>query len=387
MVVAQTEVGRDLALAGDTAPRTPYLHIDLDVIEDGYRRLESALPSTTIYYAVKANPEPEVLRALDRLGANFDCASIYEIEQCLTLGIEPHRLSFGNTIKKRTDIAAAHRLGVPLYAFDSVGELEKLAEAAPGSRVMCRMLVSCDGAEWPLSRKFGCEQEMATDLLLMAARAGLRPCGLSFHVGSQQTDPGQWDAAVAAAAEVFATCRRGGLELTLLNLGGGFPAQYRSERPEVESYGQRITAALQRAFGADVPDTIVEPGRGIAGDAGVIVSEVVLVSRKAYGEERRWVYLDVGVFGGLPETLDESIRYRISTPHDSGPCGPVVLAGPTCDSMDVLYEDAGYELPLALRDGDRVWIHGTGAYTATYSSVAFNGFPPLATVVRRGAPA
>ena len=137
-------------------------------------------------------------------------------------------------------------------------------------------------------------------------------------------------------------------------------------------------AAMTKHFGNDLPTMLVEPGRGIAGDAGTIEAEVVLISKKGYGDERRWVYLDIGKFGGLPETMGEAIQYRIKTPRDGGPTGPVILAGPTCDEVDVLYEKSDYRLPLDLQIGDRVQIFATGAYTTTYSSVGFNGFPPLA---------
>jgi len=138
-----------------------------------------------------------------------------------------------------------------------------------------------------------------------------------------------------------------------------------------------INRAVERHFGNRMPQLIIEPGRGMTGDAGVIQTEVVLISEKGYGETRRWVFLDIGKFGGLAETMDESIQYRIRTRHDGTETGPVILAGPTCDSADVLYDKADYRLPLALRIGDKIEIHATGAYTTSYSAVGFNGFPPL----------
>ncbi|MHB8691447.1 MAG: type III PLP-dependent enzyme [Solirubrobacteraceae bacterium] len=368
-------VGRFIAQAD---PSTPYLIVDLDVIADRYHGLRAALPESEIYYAVKANPAPEVLRVLDGLGSSFDCASIFEIEQCLAIGIDPGRLSFGNTIKKRADIAAAYCGGVDLYAFDSAAELQKLAAAAPGARVFCRILMNGDGADWPLSRKFGCEPDMARDLLLRAQDLGLQPYGLSFHVDSQQRDLTQWEAAIAQVARLFEELADHRIELELVKLGGGLPACYRSPAPSVEAHGAAIMDAMRSHF-VELPRMIIEPGRGIAGDAGVIVAEVVLVSTKSYGDERRWVYLDIGTFGGLPETIGEAIKYRLSTAHDGGLDGPVVLAGPTCDSLDILYDEADYRLPLELDVGDRVLIHGAGAYTTSYCSVGFNGFPPLAS--------
>ena len=358
-------------------PPTPCLVVDLDVIAHNYKRLKKAMPLVQVYYAVKANPASEVLQVLDGLGSSFDAASIYEIEQCLALGIAPARLSFGNTIKKEGDIAAAHRRGVNLYAFDSVAEVDKLAHAAPGARVFCRIFMTGEGADWPLSRKFGCDIDMARDLLIRARDLGLDPHGVSFHVGSQQRDLGQWDIAVGKTKMLFTALTEQGIELKLINLGGGFPAKYRSRIPAIDAYAGAIMKAMTDHFGNNLPQMIVEPGRGIAGDAGVIQAEVVLISTKSYDENRRWVYLDIGKFGGLPETMGEAIQYRLKTPRDGGPKGPVVLAGPTCDEVDVLYDKAGYQLPLALQVGDKVQILAAGAYTSTYSSVGFNGFPPL----------
>ncbi len=359
-------------------PPSPCLVVDLDVIAENYRQLAKALPLVHIYYAVKANPAPEILTVLRGLGSNFDAASIYEIEECLKLGITPSQLSFGSTIKKRDHIARAFAHGVNLFAFDCMGELEKLAIAAPGARVFCRILMSGEGADWPLSRKFGCEIDMASDLILKARDLGLDPHGVSFHVGSQQRDLSQWDVALGKTKMLFTALNDAGIELRMINLGGGFPARYRSAVPAIDAYADAIMAAMTKHFGNDLPTMLVEPGRGIAGDAGTIEAEVVLISKKGYGDERRWVYLDIGKFGGLPETMGEAIQYRIKTPRDGGPTGPVILAGPTCDEVDVLYEKSDYRLPLDLQIGDRVQIFATGAYTTTYSSVGFNGFPPLA---------
>ncbi len=358
-------------------PGSPCLVVDLDVVEQSYLAMSRALEPAQIFYAVKANPAPKILRLLARRGAAFDVASRGEIDLCLSLGIDPARLSYGNTAKKQADIAYAYDKGVRLFAFDSESELEKLAVAAPGSAVFCRILVSNDGAEWPLSRKFGCAGPMAIELLVKARALGLDPCGLSFHVGSQQTDLSQWERVLDQVAALAAELAARGVPLRVLNLGGGFPSRYRQDVPSIEVYGAAVMAAVRRSFPVGLPELIVEPGRGIVGDAGVIEAEVVLVSTKEAGDPRRWVYLDVGKFSGLAETMDEAIKYRLVTPHDGGPTGPVVLAGPTCDSVDILYDKSDYQLPLALKAGDKVRILSCGAYTTTYSSVAFNGFAPL----------
>ncbi|MEF2550435.1 type III PLP-dependent enzyme [Aurantimonas sp. A2-1-M11] len=362
-------------------PDGPCLIVDLDIVEDNFNAFRKALPDSAIFYAVKANPAPEVLKLLAGLGSNFDCASVAEIEMALEAGATPRRISYGNTIKKERDIARAHALGVSLFAVDCVEEVEKVARAAPGARVFCRVLTDGEGAEWPLSRKFGCVPAMAIDVLVHATALGLVATGVSFHVGSQQTDTGAWDAAIADARFVFEALAEKGIVLTLVNMGGGFPTRYLKDVPAAAEYGRAIFASLRKHFGNRLPETIIEPGRGMVGDAGVVKAEVVLVSRKSDTDANRWVYLDIGKFGGLAETMDEAIRYPIVTRHDGGATAPCVIAGPTCDSADVLYEKTPYPLPLALTVGDEVLIEGTGAYTTTYASVAFNGFEPLRSYV------
>jgi ornithine decarboxylase len=357
----------------------PCLVVDLDVVRENYQTFATAMPDSRVYYAVKANPAPELLALLASLGSCFDTASVAEIEMVLAAGAAPERISFGNTIKKERDVARAFALGVRLFAVDCQAEVEKIARAAPGSRVFCRFLFDCAGAEWPLSRKFGCDAEMAVDVLEHAHRLGLEAYGVSFHVGSQQNRTQAWDEALKSASSIFRACAERGISLSMVNLGGGFPTKYLKEVPAVKAYGRSIFRALRKHFGNRIPDTIIEPGRGMVGNAGLIEAEVVLVSKKSEQEEVRWVYLDIGKFGGLAETMDESIRYPIRTPRDGDLLAPCVLAGPTCDSADVMYEKRPYDLPVSLEIGDKVLIEGTGAYTATYSSVAFNGFEPLKT--------
>ena len=369
---ARREAGRDTG---------PCLVVDLDVVRDNYNAFAKALPDTRVFYAVKANPEPQVLKLLAELGSCFDTASVVEIEQSLAAGASPDRISYGNTIKKEKDIARAYALGIRLFAVDCEAEVEKIARAAPGSKVFCRILSNGAGAEWPLSRKFGCAPEMAPRVLEHAYRLGLSAHGVSFHVGSQQRNPKMWDGALKDAAKIFRDLAERGIHLSMVNLGGGFPTKYLKDIPAVKAYGQSIFRSLRKHFGNRIPETIIEPGRGMVGNAGMIEAEVVLVSKKADDDKVRWVYLDIGKFNGLAETMDEMIRYPIRTEQDGDDMGPCVLAGPTCDSVDVLYEKEPYFLPFSLEIGSKVLIEGTGAYTTTYSAVGFNGFPPLETHV------
>jgi ornithine decarboxylase len=357
----------------------PCLVVDLDVVRENYLAFAHALPDTRVFYAIKANPAPEVLSLLAGLGSCFDAASVAEIEMAFAAGATPDRISFGNTIKKERDIARAYEMGIRLFAVDCKAEVEKVARVAPDARVFCRILFDCAGAEWPLSRKFGCDPTMAVDVLEHAYRLGLEAHGVSFHVGSQQRRAQAWDQALKAASAIFRACAERGITLAMVNLGGGFPTKYIKDVPPVETYGRSIFRALRKHFGNAIPETIIEPGRGMVGNAGVIEAEVVLVSKKSEQDKLRWVYLDIGKFGGLAETMDEAIRYPIRTPRDGDKAGPCVLAGPTCDSVDVMYEKHPYDLPISLEIGDKLLIEGTGAYTSTYSAVGFNGFPPLRT--------
>ena len=355
----------------------PCLVVDLDVVRENYQSFAKALPDTKVYYAVKANPAPEILKLLAELGCCFDVASIAETHAALAAGATADRISYGNTIKKEREIADAFKLGVTLFAVDCEAEVEKVARAAPGSRVICRIHCDGSGAEWPLSRKFGCEPVYAADILELAHKKGLVPYGISFHVGSQQHNVEAWDRAIASTAAIFRTCTERGISLAIVNLGGGFPARYVRKTPKLESYGKAIFKALRKHFGNNLPNTFVEPGRGLVGNAGIIEAEVVLIAKRSPEDEVRWVYLDIGKFHGLAETIGESIRYPIRTTHDRDETAPCIIAGPTCDSVDVLYEKTPYPLPVSLAIGDKVLIEAAGAYTATYSSVGFNGYPPL----------
>jgi ornithine decarboxylase len=359
----------------NAALATPCLVMDLDRVAENYDAMREALPSARIYYAVKANPAAPILSLLADKGSCFDAASLTEIEMCLAAGAAPRDISFGNTVKKPSAIAAAHKHGVPLFAFDSEEELVKIAAHAPGAKVYCRIAVANVGAEWPLARKFGTTVERARALMHQAPTLGLVPHGLSFHVGSQQTGTAAYELAIAEVAMLFTDLRDAGLPVRMLNLGGGFPVRYQDDVPGTDVFGNAIMRSMVEAFGNDIPDMLIEPGRAIVANAGVVAAEAVLVCRRMPEDERRWVYLDIGRYGGLAETEGEAIRYRVTA--GTGQTGPVVLAGPSCDGVDVIYEKTPYRLPLDLAPGDRVLIHDTGAYVTTYASQSFNGFAPL----------
>lgn len=358
----------------------PTLVLDRRAVAQQYRALAAGLGRADIHYAVKANPAPEVLEVLIEEGSYFDAASRAEIELCLGLGAQPDHISFGNTIKRASDIAFAHQVGITLFAADAEEELEKISENAPGAQVYIRLLVGTTEADWPLSRKFGCAPDMASGLLAYARDLGLDPVGLSFHVGSQTKRPEMWAGTLDRVAGVWAQARADGFALSLINIGGGFPASYDETVQPAQPYAVKVMQMVEARFpGAET--VMAEPGRGMVAEAGMIAAEVLLVSRKSEDDLHRWVYLDIGKFSGLAETMDEAIRYQFVTDRDHEDTAPCILAGPSCDSADVLYENRPVPLPVGLRAGDRVIIRSCGAYTSSYASIGFNGFPPLDVVV------
>ncbi|RMA43930.1 type III PLP-dependent enzyme [Rhodophyticola porphyridii] len=358
----------------------PTLVLDIDRVEAQYHALAAGLSSADIHYAVKANPARQIIERLVALGSHFDAASRGEIELCLSLGADPAHISFGNTVKRASDIAFAHQAGIDIFAADAEEELEKIAENAPGAQVYIRLIVDASGADWPLTRKFGTSRDKAVRLMNMARDLGLAPVGVSFHVGSQTRKPEMWADTLDQVAAIWAEALDAGHDLSLVNIGGGFPAFYGDEIAHPTDYAAKVMEMVRARFG-DTPRVMAEPGRGLVAEAGVIAAEVLLVSRKSDDDLCRWVFLDIGKFSGLAETIDEAIRYQFTTDRDHEDTGPCILAGPSCDSADVLYEKRPVALPVGLKSGDRIVIRNCGAYTSSYSSVGFNGFPPLDVIV------
>jgi ornithine decarboxylase len=364
---------------------TPCVIVNLQTVKENYLRLRTLFPYSQLYYAVKANPDPAIVSLLAGMDSNFDIASRPELDMVLSLGVSPDRISYGNTIKKAKDIAYFYEKGVEMFATDSKEDLKNIAQNAPGAKIYVRILVeNSTTADWPLSRKFGCHPDMAYDLLILARDQGLVPGGISFHVGSQQRDIGQWDDAIAKTKYLFVSLEEDeGIRLSMINMGGGFPATYTQPTNDLSEYATEIQRYLIDDFGDDLPKIVLEPGRSLVGNSGILISEVVLVSRKNNTALNRWVYLDTGKFNGLIETMDESIKYPIVTSKDAPGTkeAEVIIAGPTCDSMDILYENYKYRLPVDLKIGDRLYFLSAGAYTASYASVGFNGFKPIKTYI------
>lgn len=376
--VSDTDWSRFLDFSKDLP--TPNIVVNLNTIKRNFLTLKDSFPYAKIFYAIKANPGEPVLQMLAEMGSNFDIASRYELDMISKFVNDPSRFSYGNTIKKSSDIKYFYEKGIRIFATDSKDDLKNIAKNAPGSKVYVRILVeNSDTADWPLSRKFGCHPDMAYNLLVQAKEQGLIPYGVSFHVGSQQRDIGAWNDAIAKVKYLFNSLEEENIKLQMIDMGGGFPATYVDPTNELSVYASEITRFLTEDFGDDLPEIILEPGRSLVGDSGILTSEVILASRKNNTALTRWVYIDAGKFNGLIETIDECIKYPVITTKDGDKEGEVIIAGPTCDSMDVMYETTKYKLPVTLKQGDRMYWLSTGAYTTTYASVAFNGFPPIQT--------
>ena len=266
----------------------PTLVIDTEAVARQYAALAQGLGKARIHYAVKANPAAEILQTLVALGSNFDAASRPEIEMCLNAGADASRVSFGNTVKRPSDIAWAHEIGITHFAADSEEELYKLAQHAPGAEVYIRLIVGSLHADWPLSRKFGCAFDKTPSLFRLAIELGLKPVGLSFHVGSQTRRAEMWSETLDQVAGVWHALKDEGFELSLLNIGGGFPAFYGQELDAPQNYASDVMRQIHDKFG-DIPSIMAEPGRGLVAEAGAIAAEVLLVSRKSDSGVHRWV--------------------------------------------------------------------------------------------------
>ena len=355
-------------------PASPALVFDLSSVEKNFNYLKRLYKNIEVFYAVKANPNKKIIKLLNSLGSFFDCASIGEIEVCISSKVSPEKISYGSTLKKADDIDRAFKLGIKLFAFDSIEELIKISKKAPGTDVFCRIMVPNGGSEWPLSKKFGCSNKTAESLILEAKKLGLNPIGLSFHVGSQQLSLETWKRAISYASSIFKKLSKKNVILGFLNLGGGIPASYKNKICNSKIYSSNILKSIDKSFGNLKPVRIImEPGRFLVAEAGVIETEVILVSSRDKRNKKRWVYIDVGRYNGLAETEGEAIHYEIRAKSlKQVKKENFILAGPSCDSHDIIYKKKECMLPKDLKCGDKLRILATGAYTNVYSS-NFNG--------------
>ncbi len=354
---------------------TPLYLVSRRQIVRNYRQLDAVLPAAKIFYAVKANPHPGILTTLAEIGAGFDVASRGEILAAVTAGANPHTdLIFADTVKDPRQIAYAASIGLDDFTFDNSSELTQIARHAPGTQVHLRLAVSNHGSVAHLSDKFGAQPEEAVALLQQALGMGLVPRGVSFHVGSQCLEIGSYGAALQLTRKVFDEAARAGIKLTSVDIGGGFPTRYQDEKIDLPATGSAISLKFGSLFDDEV-QLVAEPGRAVVGDGVCLVSKVISESRRG---DLNWLYFDDGTYGSFLEVLLYQMRFPMRT-STTGPVMPYVLAGPTCDSIDVFSRDGEgrvctVDLPEMHLD-DLLITGSMGAYSFS-EATRFNGFEP-----------
>jgi len=343
----------------------PFLLVDPTIVRTKARRFKAAMPRVQPHYAVKANPHPTVLRTLIEEGVGFEIASIAELDLLLELGVPAEEIYYSNPVKSRAYLEYAAAKGVQWYVLDCVEELRKIVAIKPDASLYVRIEVSNVGSDWPLSGKFGAQAPEVDEIIDEAVRLHADLAGVTFHVGSQCRNPENWRAGLESAKRVFRSMKLKGLRPRLLNLGGGYPVRHTKPIPSIETIADVVNRGLA-AFGPEVR-VMAEPGRYLVSDAAWFVCRVVGTATRG---GKRWAYLDAGMFGGIIETT-EGLQYDVITERD-GRLSPYTVAGPTCDSVDVVMREQ--LLPDDLQADDFVFIPNAGAYTTAYAS-NFNGFP------------
>jgi ornithine decarboxylase len=364
-----------------TSVSLPTLVIDLEKVKENFKIFRNTLPDYKIHYAVKANPNFDIIKELVELGSYFDTASGNEIKICLKAGADPKKISFGSTIKTIKDIKYSYKNGIKLFAADSEDELKKIEKHAPNSDVFIRVLLGDTGALRPLNKKFGCSAAMAEKLFEIGKGLNINIIGLSFHIGSQTLHPHMWFESLDLVSNLWNKLKNLDYNLKILNIGGGFPSVYDQEITDLPVYCSVIKDTIKQKFG-EIENIFAEPGRAMVADAGIMIAESILVSQKDINDTDKWLYLNIGRFGGLYSTDGEIFKYKITAPTSNGKNIPYIVAGPTLHSADILYEKYRPLLPENIKSGDKILIHNTGAYTSVYST-RFNGFSPVKTKVIR----
>jgi ornithine decarboxylase len=343
----------------------PFLIIDTAIVREKLRRFRAAMPRVRPHYAVKANPDRRVLKALVQEGAGFEIASTAELDLLMSLGVNAGEVFFSNPMRSRAADTYATSKGVRWFVVDSVDELRRMHGVDPGACLYLRIATPNIGSDWPLSGKFGAGAGETREIIATAAKLGADLAGVTFHAGSQCRNPENWRVGIEKARTVFDSMLKAGLKPRLLDIGGGFPVRHVKPIPSVEVIGEVVNEAL-KAFPEDV-QVIAEPGRYLVSDAGYFVCRVLGTATRS---GKRWMHWDAGLFGGVIETT-EGLKYKIRTDR-SGPDIAWNVAGPTCDSVDVVMREE--PLPSDLQEGDFIYLRNAGAYTTAYAS-EFNGFP------------
>jgi len=343
----------------------PFLIIDTAIVREKLRRFRAAMPRVRPHYAVKANPDRRVLKALVQEGAGFEIASTAELDLLMSLGVNAGDVFFSNPMRSRAADTYAASKGVRWFVVDSVDELRRMHGVDPGACLYLRIATPNIGSDWPLSGKFGAGAGETREIIATAAKLGADLAGVTFHAGSQCRNPENWRVGMEKARTVFDSMLKAGLRPRLLDIGGGFPVRHVKPIPSVEVIGEVVNEAL-KAFPEDV-QVIAAPGRYLVSDAGYFVCRVLGTATRS---GKRWMHWDAGLFGGVIETT-EGLKYKIRTDR-SGPDIAWNVAGPTCDSVDVVMREE--PLPSDLQEGDFIYLRNAGAYTTAYAS-EFNGFP------------
>ena len=342
----------------------PVLVMSRQRLRANVRRFMAAMPRVRPHFAVKANPDKEILRIFQDEGTCFEIASIAELDAMVTLGADMETVFYSNPIKSPQSIKHAADHGVIWYCVDTHEEVEKIAMINPQAKLYLRIAVSNEGSSWPLAGKFGAGPAAVEAIIAAAKQFNMPICGVTFHVGSQCCNIDNWVAGIRAAKQLFAKLISHGFMPQLLNLGGGYPLQFNGDEPCIEQIGEAINRELE-----DIPESIqvmAEPGRYLVGSAGCLVSQIVGVASR---DDARWVYLDTGVYGGLMELTMDFPLSLVS--ERTGDLALWTLAGPTCDSIDVM---GRHQLPTNSVAGDFVYMPNLGAYCTT-CACDFNGFP------------
>lgn len=351
---------------------TPLLLVSRASLRAQLERFRQALPRVEPFFAVKANSHPEIVKTMAAAGSGFDVASVAELDLVLSAGAKPERIIFANTVKPPEAVASAAQKGVDLMTFDSGYELDKIAEHAPASRVLVRIKVPNVGSIVELGLKFGVDPADATGLLIKAFKLGLKPAGVSFHVGSQCLRLENYIEALEIAAIIARDARLKQLPFEIVDIGGGFPIpHFDHEDDPFQRLAPVLSKEIDRLFDRSIR-LIAEPGRFLVGPAATLVMRVI---GKAIRENKLWYYLDDGLYGSLSGQVFDHCKYQFKFLR-GGPTQLSSLAGPTCDSFDIIAR--GEEMP-EMQVGDLVYVENIGAYS-TASATSFNGMP-MAKVV------
>ncbi len=345
------------------------------VLTKQFHRFRAQLPKVIPYYAIKANPHPDVIRTFLKLGSHFDVASANEMNLVLSLGASPQKIIFANTIKSIKDIQEAYKRRVMLMTFDNEPELYKIAKYAPGAQVLVRIKVDNIGSLVELSLKFGVDPEHAVFLLRKAKALGLSPLGVSFHVGSQCANVENYIHALEVSAGIFRQAKEEGLTLSMLDIGGGFPIKYSEQEktPVFESMARKIRIELERLFDKKIK-LVAEPGRFLVGPAGVLITQVI---GRTFRNNKNYYYLNDGLYADFSGIVFDHAKYELKTLR-RGQKFLSTIAGPTCDSFDTI--SLSEELP-ELDVGSVVYAKNIGAYSSASAVPSFNGFVPAKILV------